>query len=240
MKKLFFLFLLALVTHRASAAFDVSGIQIGLPLATQKDAIANINPSYQLMYITNRTRQIIGIEGVARKNGLIVDQFTVIQDKSGIVRIVARVQALAKGERIKPDIFLNSLVQKYGDYSELGKSFNGTDVPQWRFDRQGNLYKGPPFKGPCLKINTSISFQTIGDTSASFIRVPTGVPSDCGTVIWTTGRQDLSDGMMSLFSVEIIDVKHLYDETEAMDSAEKIKKQQQLNEEKSKNIKPKL
>jgi hypothetical protein len=243
MKKLIFLFSLAWVANQAFAvAFDVSGIQIGIPLQTQKAAIATINPSYQFSELKYGNGQIVGVEAVAQKNGINTDQFVVLQDGSGIVWLTARAQVLEKGERIKPDIFLDSLIEKYGPYSGLRFDY----YPVWQFDRQGNLYQGNLSAGPCWDIfNTSIQrmgklrrdLPSFADDS---IIIPHKTNSKCGTIIWVTVFKESHDSMISRFSVEIIDVKRIDEEMDAKNTAAKNQKQQQLNEEKSKNIKPKL
>jgi len=227
--------LFALASSQAFAAYDVSGIQVGSPLAEQKAAITKINPSYRFSDMIYSTGKIVGVHAVAQKNGVPVDQFLAMQDDSGIVWLAARSQVLEKGERIKPDVFLNSLLEKYGPYTGLrGLSPFSKDEPMWQFDRQGNLYRGPVFQGPCWNIGT---MQPI---DGDFIVVPHTPNEKCGTVILVATLKDKIDGMILKFSVEIVDIKRMYDEVNAKASAAESKRQQQLDIEKSRNIKPKL
>ena len=224
----------AFVTNHAGAATDIAGVQIGLPLATQKAIIAKANPSYELKDI-KLSGKTVGINAIAEKEGRVIDQFVAIQNESGIVWFVARAQALEKGARIKSDTLLNSLKDKYGLYTEFGSV-----GPMWQFDRQGNIYKGQWVQGPCYAGIGAGASTTFGQVPGTSIQVPRNFTPKCGTEITTSVLKDSTDGMVSAFAVQIVDAKRMYDELNGKATAEEDQRKQKLEAEKSKDIKPKL
>jgi len=227
--------LLAFVATQAIAAMDIAGVQIGLPLSTQKAAITKANPSYQLTDIKLTTGKTAGITAIAKKDGKVIDQFVAIQNDAGIVWFVARAQELEKGARIKPEVLLNSLKDKYGTYTELS---GGSGGPMWQFDRQEKIYQGQhSTQGPCYAGIGAGASTNIPGTSIS---VPSKFTPTCGIEIETDVHKDSADGMVSAFTVRIVDAKRMYDELNGKATAKENERKQRLEAEKTSNVKPRL
>ncbi|UYZ82748.1 hypothetical protein MTZ49_08980 [Entomomonas sp. E2T0] len=216
-------------------AQDVAGIKIGESFSAQKSLITKANSDYQLNDITRPGGNTVGINAIAKKDGRVIDQMLVIHNDSGIVWFVGRAQALEKGARINPDTLMSSLKEKYGNYSEI----SGTGGPRWYFDRQGTLFQGSVIGSPC--------YRGIGPTGTSFnqvpgtgMQVPTVFPPKCGLEIETSVYQDSKDGMVSAFSVRIIDTKRMFDELNNKSINAENERKQQLEREKANDNKPKL
>lgn len=229
--------LATLLSGSALAATDIAGITIGAPLSGQRQAIAKVNPSYQLNDIKLANGKTVGVNAIAQNAGRVTDQFVVIQNDSGIVWFVARAQALEKGSRIKPETLLNSLKDKYGMYTELSIGSGG---PMWQFDRQGNIYKGQSVQGPCYAGIGAGASTTFGKVPGTSIQVPRNFTPKCGTEITTSVLKDSTDGMVSAFAVQIVDAKRMYDELNGKATAEENERKRKLEAEKSKDTKPKL
>lgn len=215
-------------------ATDVSGIKVGVPLAAQRDAIAKINPNYQLNDIKLANGKLLGVLATARKDGTLVDHFLAVQDDDGTVWYVERGQEYAKGERIRKDVLLNSLKDKYGqEYTDVRWDY----APQWEYDRHNNLYKG--IRGPCADLENSY----IGRIEGFNVSVPTSFTESCGLKIETSMSFDSEDAdMVSRFVISITDPKHQYDVLSSRaakeEADEKARKQRLLESEKAN--KPKL
>lgn len=228
---------LTFAATQAIAANDIAGVQIGSPLSTQRTVIAKANPSYQLNDVKLTTGKIVGINAIAQKDGRIIDQFVVIQNDAGIIWFVARAQALEKGARIKPETLLNSFKEKYGPYADIS---TGSGGPIWQFDRQGKIHLGQYIQGPCYAGIGAGASTTFGKVPGTAIQVPRNFTPRCGTEITSYVRKDSTDGMVSAFSVQIVDAKRMYDELNGKSAVEENERKQKLEAEKSKDIKPKL
>ncbi len=227
----------AMLTGQAIAAQDIAGVQIGIPFLPQKNLIAKANPGYQLNDIKFSNGKTVGINAIAQKDGRVVDQMVVIHNDAGVVWFIGRAQAPEKGSRIKLDTLLSSLKEKYGQYSDLSLGSGG---PSWQFDRQGALFQGSAQSAPCytgIGAGASTSFGKVPGTS---IEVPRNFAPKCGVKISTSVLKDSTDGMVSAFSVQIIDAKLMYDELNAKDTNAETERKKQLESEKAKDNKPKL
>jgi hypothetical protein len=215
------------------AAPDIAGVQIGAPLSAQKKEIEKANPSYQISDIRLTNGKTIGVKAIAEKNGKQVDQFVAIQNDAGVVWFVARSQVLEQGSRIKYETLLDSLKEKYGMYTDISA---GTGGPVWYFDRQGKIYQGGG-KNPCSRGVITGSYRQVPGTTIS---VPSRFTETCGTEITSGIGKDSKDGMVNAFSVTIVDEKRMYDELNGKSVAEENERRRKLEDEKSKNVKPKL
>ena len=217
----------------ALAANDIAGVAIGSSFNDQRAKIAQINPAYKLTDIKLTSGKTAGVNAQVESNGRVVDQFVALQDDSGTIWFVGRAQALEPGARIKPDVLVNSMVEKYGTYTELTLGGGG---PTWQFDRQGKRYQGGAAQGPCA--GTIGSARSMGRVIAAPITVPQTFSPKCGIEINTWTLQN--EGMVSAFSVQIIDAKRMYDQLTKQGNAEEAARQKALEAEGAKGTKPKL
>ncbi|MCA1324924.1 hypothetical protein [Herbaspirillum sp. alder98] len=217
----------------ALAANDIAGVAIGSSFNDQRAKIAQINPAYKLTDIKLTSGKTAGVNAQAESNGRVVDQFIALQDDAGVIWFVGRAQALEKGARIKPDVLVNSMVEKYGTYTELSIGSGG---PTWQFDRQGKRYQGGAAHGPCG--NTVGGSAPMGKVIASPILVPQSFSPKCGIEILTWAQQN--DGMVASFSVQIADAKRMYDQINKQTNAEEAARQKAMEAEGAKGNKPKL
>ena len=217
----------------ALAANDIAGVAIGSSFNDQRAKIAQINPAYKLTDIKLRSGKTAGVNAQVESNGRVVDQFVALQDDSGVIWFVGRAQALEPGGRIKPDVMVNSMVGKYGTYTELSLGSGG---PTWQYDRQGKLYQGGAAQGPCG--GTVGSAMPMGKVIAAPIVVPQTFPPKCGVEIMTWALQN--EGMVSAFSVQIADSKRMYDQLTRQNNAEEAARQKAMESESAKGNKPKL
>jgi hypothetical protein len=224
---------LLLCAGSALAANDISGVAIGSSFNDQRAKIAQINPAYKLTDIKLTSGKTAGVNAQAEIQGRVVDQFVALQDDSGAIWFVGRAQALEAGSRIKPDVLINSMVEKYGSYTEL---MIGSGGPTWQFDRQGKRYQGGGAQGPCA--GTVGSGRSMGKVIATAIIVPQTFPEKCGIEILTWAHQN--EGMVSAFSVQITDSKRMYDQLTKKNNAEEAALQKAREAESAKGNKPKL
>ena len=222
----------------ANAANDIAGVQIGSAFATSKALVVKANPGYQINEIRGGGGKVVGINALVQKDGRFIDQFVVIQNDAGIVWFVARAQGFEKGARIKSETLLNSLQEKYGSPSEMSVGSGG---PMWDFDREGKLYQGASTQGPCytgIGAGTTTSFGKV--PGALGINIPRTFGPKCGTRISTGVSKDSNDGMVSAFSVQIVDSKRMFDELNNKDMKLQTERQRQLDGEKARDAKPSL
>lgn len=224
---------LLLCTLPALAANDIAGVAIGSSFKDQRAKIAQINPAYKLTDIMLRSGKTAGVNAQAESNGRVVDQFVALQDDAGVIWFVGRAQALEKGARIKPDVLVNSMVEKYGTYSELSIGSGG---PTWQFDRQAKRYQGGAAQGPC---GSSVGGSApMGKVIGTPILVPQTFSPKCGIEILSWTLQN--EGMVSSFSVQIADSKRMYDQINKQDNADEAARQKAIEAESAKGNKPKL
>lgn len=208
MKKFLVPLLLAAIAGPALAASQLDGIQTGLPLAQQMEAIAKLNPAYRVSEIKPIKGQIKGVQAVVEKNGRVTDNFVALEDASGIVWFIGRARALEPGERMKQDALVDTLMAQYGHYTDLTAGF-----PRWQFDRDGNLYQGPPIKGPCYG-GFGHGVVAVGRRVAGFgegMTAPKTFSATCGAEIRTAIRK-ASGGMVAAYSVRVVDARRMYDQ----------------------------
>jgi hypothetical protein len=213
------------------AAQDIAGVKLGIPLSVQKSLIAKANPAYQLEDIKLRNGVVAGVTGIARKNQQIVDQMVVLQDKTGIVWFVTRGQALDKGNRLQPGAFTASLKEKYGPVSREQE-----DALSWSFDRSGKQAHGDSHTAPCARIWASGNYYS--SVSGEQLNIPSEFDEKCGVAFRAHAGSNSNDGMISSFSVMMVDAARRYDEINAKESGEAAAHKKLLNSEK--NNKPKL
>ena len=171
--------ILAAVPIGVSAANDIEGIRIGVPLGAPKEVIAKINPRYKITehkipvieYLSFSAYDPSSFSGHAKPE----DMFSVDTDNEGIVWFVGRIQTLAEDSRIKQSDFIASLIEKFGPYTkfefEEGSRISGEDLRfsviatryhpynthdiklselWWYFDESGKLFQGKNLsEGPC-------------------------------------------------------------------------------------------
>lgn len=236
MKKLssFAAFGALMIAGPVMAAQDIAGVKLGIPLSAQKTLIAKANPAYQLEDVKLRNGVVVGVTGVARKNKKIVDQMVVLQDKTGIVWFVTRGQTFDKGDRLKADAFAASLKEKYGPVTRV---FGSTLT--WSYDRSGKQAHGDSYDLPCAAIwGSGTNYSSVGGMQ---LNIPSRFDQKCGIALMAdagSDRDDDKDGMISSFSVSMVDAARQYDEINAKESSEAAAHKQLLNSEK--NNKPKL
>lgn len=229
---------LALAPTSIFAATDISGIQLGQSFPAVKELVKKVNPAYELNDIKWSDGKLGGLNATVKRKGYVVDQFVVLQNKAGKVWFVGRAQQLEKGARVKPDVLLDSLKEKYGPYTELS---TGSGGPSWNFDRNGKLYQGPTTQGPCYGGLGTGSIMPLGQNVMGVnISPPRDFTQKCGMEITSGMATDLTDGMVNSFGVRLIDSKSMYDELNGQAVTEETKRNQQLQNEKAKNVKPQL
>lgn len=223
----------------AFAADDIAGVAIGSSLSAAKDAISKANPNYKLSPLMLKSGKEGGVTAVtldrmpgtgAINAGGPSDEFAALQNDSGKVWFLARVQRLAEGARIKKDILLTSVTEKFGKPSGQAMMDYGFI---WQFDRAGKQYFGSG-SGPCesmLRAGSNLPGVTVG---APHMFSPT-----CGKLITVFATQQ-PDGMIPHYVVSIIDAKAMFDEINARDAQAAADQRKKLLDEQAKGVKPKI
>jgi len=201
---------------------DIAGIKIGLPLSTQRAAIAKLNPGYQ---IKNLTGDFTGLEARAYGNsGSVTDQFLALQNDAGIVWYIARVQAAdSEDSYFLKEALDKSLTEKYG--VEPGHlSFGGY---YWSFDREGNRHT---LNNCIISRGYKLEWQeTIGESLTRF--VPNSFSGNCGSVIEAAYRDVAREReRLSGLYISMYDAKGMYDKL-AAESAAAAKERERLHNE---------
>ena len=222
-------------------AMDISGVQLGDSLANAKSAIANANSKFSMspLKLTNGkeagviavTAERIPGRGITDAGGP-SDEFVALQDESGKVWFLARSQRLVQGSRIKIDVLIASLKEKFGEPSGEIPILSGLGR-KWEFDRNGKQYVGPAGKGPCATISLSDSIP--GTT----ISAPHSFSPNCGKLITaTTGS--VIEGMISHYTLNVIDAQSMYDQLNAREAQAEKERKKKLEQEKAQGTKPNI
>jgi hypothetical protein len=222
------------LSFSAYAAPDVSGIELGSAFSAARPLMMKANAGYEITDL-KRNGKVAGYSALFVKDGAPVDQLVVLQNAAGAVWFVARAQRLAQGERIKHETLLATLRAKYGPESGISLGSNG---PSWQFNRAGALFKGDPSTGPCVGL-VSGSPAMVGKVPSANINVPSNYPAGCSTSVNAPLVVD-QDGMVTHFSLHLIDVKAAYDELSGNEAAAKTEHQRKLEAERARDVKPKL
>ncbi|MXS21625.1 hypothetical protein [Pseudomonas oryzihabitans] len=222
------------------AADDISGVALGSSLAVAKDGISKANPNFKLtplMLLSGKEGGVTavtadripeaGVGSATRPS----DEFAVLQTESDKAWFVARVQRMQPGARIKNETLLASLTEKFGKPSFPTPLRHGYI---WEFDRNAKQYFGPASGSPCKDM--ALGRYNLPSVSVS---APQSFSPTCGKWILVDTSQEL-DGMVSHYSVSLIDVKTMFDELAAHKSQAETERAKKLSEEQAKEVKPNL
>jgi hypothetical protein len=179
--------------------FDIANIKLGDAFSNSKAKIKTINPKYE---ITQKDEIILGIEG---KRPYSIDEFAIAKDANGKVWLVSRYQALEGSNRIKADVFFESIFQKYGQPSEEGMMSYS-----WYYDRNGKqFFPKKSFESHICKV------------ALAEVRGILPTPSDtCGKIIRVSFQQ-IGD-FITEFSVGIANHKDRYDQISSQKNKPKL------------------
>ena len=156
MKQLMLILLLTLFPGSIYAVNDIAGVEIGTPIEGKKPFIIQANPSYEIQE-TNKSSKSKCIQAISKKDRVIKDMFVICSNNDGLIWFVGRNQVLDEGSRIKPDIFLSSLKEKYGKTYTTYQDDDRFYI--WQTDRNGKAYDGNAKYGPCHGVKKIISVR---------------------------------------------------------------------------------
>lgn len=223
------------------AADDISGVALGSSLAVAKEAIAEANPNFKFSPLMLRDGKEAGVTAVTAdrlkgtgttNSGGPSDEFAALQNDSGKVWFIARVQRFEDGSRIKTEALKAALTEKFGKPSSITQMLMlGLD---WQYDRDGKQYFGPLSAGPCKDMqSTSTNIPGVS------VPAPRSFSPTCGKII-QVGASEQPDEMVPHYTVSIIDVKSMFDELAARDAKAEADRSKKLSDEQAKNVKPKI
>jgi hypothetical protein len=231
--------LAALASTATLAADDIAGVTIGSSLAEAKAAIAKANPDYKISSLMLTTGQEAGVTaktddrmpwtGTTNAGGP-SDEFAALQNESGKVWFIARVQRFDEGGRIKIDALKAALTEKFGKPSStsniMGLGFS------WQYDRNGKQWFGSGV-APCQGGGGS------SDIPGVSVSAPRSFSPNCGKII-SVGASTQSDDMVPHYTVSITDAKSMFDELAASDAKAEAERKQKLADEQARAVKPKI
>lgn len=220
----------------ASAA-DIGGISIGAISSELRSSIVKMNPLFAVRDIKQSDGKVVGVQALYKQGAgwseITPDHFVAMHDDRGYTWFLGRAQKYEKGLRPTHETTISALYEKYGaaSYSDSGRV-------EWQFARSGVLYKGESRLGPCFAglDNISLLSSTVGSPP---IGVPKRFAEKCGIHIVAMIRRE-PDGMISTLVVSAYDSARMFDAAQDKKDQMERKTKNELDAERSINVKPKL
>lgn len=230
-------------TVHISCAIDLSGIEIGSKIDDQKNKIVDLNSNFKILEYNIIKQKCI--DGVALKDKQEVDCFFTCSDDNGLISFVARKQLLQDGERIKPELFLDSLQKKFGKFTKFPDKYFFYDYNKGyilQLDLQGDIFQGKAEDGPCWEVGFSgHEFKTNGMYSHdSAMRFPNKINETCNLFIVALTTEEKYSGLINMFTISIFDNKRIVDEYLLKMKEKKYEQNKLIEQEMKKDNKPKL
>lgn len=223
---------LALFISLPAIATDISGVELGASFAAAKEAILKANSGFKISYLKKEDGKDGGV--VASKYDVSSeDTFIALLNENGRVWFVRRRQVLNNESRIQKTVLLASLREKFGTPS-LDYSGSYGHAMVWEYFNDGKQYFGPQDKGPCAKTGPAVN--SIPGTD---VRPPGSFTPTCGKKIYANTERE-RDGMISAYTVGIMDSKSMFDELTARAAQKEAVRKMQLENEKARGTKPNI
>lgn len=233
------------ISRNISYAINLCEVKIGSKIHDQKEKIKEINKNYILSEYKIKNR--IYIDASYKKNDFEYDYFTVSSDDNGVVIFIARKQKFQIGERIKPEIFLETLSNKFINLGKflpypdkyLDKNKKGYML---QIDYNGESYQGQIKNGPCWNVGfVPYSFMRSKMHGIDEIMfVPNKINEKCGISIRAVINEDESTGLIDFYEISIFDNKKIFDEYRQKEIEEDIERKKIIDLEVLKINKPSL
>jgi hypothetical protein len=172
--------------------FDVAGIKLDDDYLGAEKKLKALNPKYN--YKSNNKT----LRGAVERFGYPDDATIISKDGKGKVWYAQRILHMDKDEAIPRKTFLSSVLDKYGQPSNLnGGAF------YWLYDREGRqVYP----KSNHEKFACSVDF---GDTTRAY--APEYISGTCGKAIRVSGIG--VEDYVGLYSISIVNYTNVYDES---------------------------
>lgn len=226
-------------------AINLCGVKIGSKIHDQKEKIKEINKNYILSEHNIQNR--IYIDASYKKNDLENDYFTVVSNDNGVIIFIARKQKFQIGERIKPEIFLDTLSNKFinlGKFLPYPDKYIGENKKGFilQVDNNGEFYQGLTENGPCWNVG-SVPYMFMRSKMHGIdeiMHVPNRINDKCWISIRVIINEDKSTGLIDFYEISIFDNKRLFNEYNQKEIKEDLERKKKIDLEVIKLNKPSL
>ena len=213
----------------AESKINIGGIHLGSSAAEAHAGATVMNKKFKFVDLKRQEDgKTIGFNG-SEDGAFPADSIKVIFTDTNTTWFIYRNQRYEEGSRPTRDAVFSALIEKYGEptFSNTKDILNGN--ASWHFDRAGKIYHGPLGKAPCS-----------GTDSRGGGTPPSSFTERCGVFVQASWNFMNKEKMVQQLEVTAHESSIIYDAIRKKQDASNAIQRKPLEQEQSKNIKPKL